>query len=81
MPAVLEVAIRNWASGGRVTLGNLLMLRVPDAAVAAAVLQSERFKPFIVRHVPPEWFVVEGTRRKELEKLLAGIGYTWTADV
>lgn len=81
VPAMLEVAIRNWSGGGQVMLDNLLMLRVPDAAVAAAVLQSERFKPFIVRHIPPEWFVVDGKRRKELEKLLAGVGYTWTADV
>ena len=81
VPAVLEVAIRNWASGGQVLLGNLLMLLVPDAVVASAILQSERFKPFIIRHIPPEWFVVDGKRRKELEKLLTGIGYTWSADV
>ena len=81
VPPVLEVAIRNWDGGGQVGLGIYLMLRVPDAIVASALLQSERFKPLFLHHIPPEWFVVDGRRRKELEKLLAGIGFTWTTDI
>jgi len=75
LPALLEVAIQNWSGGGQVELATQLMLRVPDAIVASALLQSERFKPFLIRHIPPEWFVVDSKRSKELEKLLTGIGY------
>ncbi len=80
VPLILEVAIRNWSVGGQVVLGNLLMLRVPDSAIASAILGSERFKPFIIRHIPLQWFVVDGKHRKELERLLTSIGYTWTAE-
>ena len=81
LPLILEVAIRNWSEGGQVVLGNLLMLRVPDAVVASAILLSERFKPFIIRHIPLQWFVVDSKHRKELERLLTSIGYTWTTNI
>ena len=77
LPPLLAVAIRNWQIGSSVVLDNLLMMQVPDPAAATALAGSAKFKPFFLSYIPPNWFVVDGKRRKELLPFLTSIGYTW----
>lgn len=76
LPPILETAIRNWSSPGKVALGNLVMLQIPQAQACAAILASEKFRPYLLGHVPPNWFVVQPDMREELEKLLNDLGFS-----
>lgn len=76
LPPVLETAIRNWSSPACVFLGNLLMLRIAQPQACAAVLASQRLRPVLLEHVPPNWFIIREERRTELEQLLTEIGYS-----
>ena len=77
VPSLLLLAISNWHDGKSVALEQLLILQVPDKEAAKALQTSERFRPFVVRHISPDWFVLDGTRKKEIEKFLTAIGYDW----
>lgn len=76
LPPLLETAIRNWSSPARVFLGQLLMLQVTQPQACAMIRDSRRFRPFLVGHVPPDWFLVNPDKRKELEQLLKELGFS-----
>jgi hypothetical protein len=75
LPPIVETAVRNWSSPGSVFVGDLLMLQVPQAQACAMILSSPRFQPFLLGHVPPNWFILRPEKRAELEGLLADLGF------
>jgi hypothetical protein len=75
LPPLVETFVRNWSGGGKVFLGPLLMLQVPAQAVEA-VRTSRCFQPFLLGHIPPDWFVIRDDQRQELEGLLAELGFS-----
>ncbi len=38
---------------------------------------SERFRPFVAGHLPPDWFVIRPEKQGELEQLLKELGFSW----
>lgn len=76
LPAMLETAIRNWSSPGKVFLDNLILLQVHQPQACAMILASQEFQPLLLGHVPPNWFIVRPERREELERLLAELGFS-----
>lgn len=78
IPSLLETMIRNWAGGARLFLGPLLMLQITQRQACAAVLKSSRVQPFLIGHIPPDWFLVHPNKKKELERLLTELGFTIT---
>lgn len=82
VPPMVEVAVRNWAvRGRRVDIGEALFLRVTDAQAWAALAGSERFRPFVAERIPPEWFILRGERRQEIDQFLAELGFLVRSDV
>jgi hypothetical protein len=75
LPPIMETAIRNWFSAGRINLGNLLLLQVPQAQACQAILASERFRAHFLSHVPPHWFIVRANQKAELSDLLREFGF------
>jgi hypothetical protein len=75
LPPVVETAIRNWSGASRVFLGSLLMLQVPEPQACAMILSSRRFRPLLLGHVPPNWFIVQPEKQAELERLLTELGF------
>ncbi len=75
LPAIVETALRNWSSPAGVFLGNLLLLQVPQKQACAAILGSERFRPLLQGHIPPDWFLVHPGQQAELTRLLSELGF------
>jgi hypothetical protein len=76
IPPLVETMIRNWASyATRVFLGPLWIFQVQTSQASAAVLTSRQFRPFLVAHIPPDWFIVHAPKLDELERLLAETGF------
>ena len=75
MPAIVETMIRNWHKPASVFLDKVLILQVHQDQVAAMLQNSNRFKPFLIGHIPPNWFIVHSDKKKDLEKELVQIGF------
>ncbi len=75
LPAVMETAIRNWSSPGKASLGEQIVLQVPHPQACAMILASEQFRPLLLGHVPPNWFLVRPEKREDLERLLKDLGF------
>ena len=76
LPAVVEAAIRNWCGPTNVFLGDLAMLQVRQPQACATIRSSRRFRPLLLGHVPPDWFIVRPEKRAELEQLLTELGFS-----
>lgn len=76
LPPIMETSVRNWSSSASVFLGNVVLLQVKQPQACAMMLSSQRFRPVMLGHVPPNWFIVRPEQRKELELLLAELGFT-----
>ena len=77
LPPLIETAIRNWTGRvGKVFTGELLMLQVADLQAREALLASRRFRPFLAGHIPPDWFVLQAQKHRELKLLLAELGFS-----
>jgi hypothetical protein len=59
-----------------VFFGNLLMLQVPQPQASMMIRTSRRFRPLLIGHVPPDWFLVRADKQGEVEQLLAELGFT-----
>jgi hypothetical protein len=76
LPTIIETAIRNWASSPSVFFGHLLMLQVTQPQACAMILTNRRFRPLLLGHLPPDWFVVRADKQPEMEALLAELGFS-----
>ena len=76
VPSLLEVAVRNWTSRQDVKLGQVQLLRIMQPQAKEALLQSATFRPFLVGHIPPEWFLIRDEHLSEVRGLLERLGFT-----
>jgi len=76
VPALLEVAVRNWTGRQGVRLGQVQLLRIMQPQAKEALLHSPTFRPFLAGHIPPEWFLIRGDHLNEVRGLLERLGFT-----
>ena len=76
VPALLEVAVRNWAGRQGVKLSQALLLRIVQPQAKEALLHSATFRPFLAGHIPPEWFLIREDHLSEVRELLERLGFT-----
>ena len=76
IPALLEVAVRNWTRRQGVRLGQAQLLRIMQPQAKEALLHSETFRPFLAGHIPPEWFLIRDDHLSEVRGLLERLGFT-----
>ncbi len=76
VPALLEVAVRNWTGRQDAKLGQVQLLRIMQPQAKEALLQSATFRPFLVGHIPPEWFLIRDGHLSEVRGLLERLGFT-----
>jgi len=76
LPAVLEMAIRNWSGRASAFTGNVQLLQVTRPQARDAILQSTVFKPLLDGHIPPDWFIVRHDKAAELKRLLTQLGFS-----
>ena len=75
IPALLEMAIRNWTGRQVVGLGPVQLLRVGQAQSRDALLSSATFQPFLAGYIPPEWLAIHEDRLSEARALLERLGF------
>jgi len=75
VPSLLEVAVRNWTSRQGVQLRQVQMLRILQPQAQQALLHSPTFRPFLVGHIPPEWFLIHDDHLSEVRRLLETLGF------
>jgi hypothetical protein len=78
VPSLLEVAVRNWTSRQGVQLRQVQMLRILQPQAQQALLHSPTFRPFLVGHIPPEWFLIHNDHLSEVRRLLEKLGFMIT---
>jgi hypothetical protein len=76
VPALLEVAVRNWTGRQGVKLSQVQLLRIPQPQAKEALIQSAAFRPFLAGHIPPEWFLIHDDHLSEARALLERLGFT-----
>lgn len=76
VPALLEVAVRNWTGQQSVKLSQVQLLRIMQPQAKEALLRSETFRPFWRGHIPPDWFLVRDEHLSEVRGLLERLGFT-----
>ena len=76
LPAVLEMAIRNWTGRVSAFSGNVQLLQITRPQARDAILQSTVFKPLLDGHIPPDWFIVRDDKAAELKRLLKQLGFS-----
>ena len=76
VPALVELMVRNWAGGGRVFFGPLLMLQVPDQQAYVTIAGHPRFQSLLLERLPPNWLIVRSEMRAEFESLLKELGFS-----
>ena len=77
-PPLLETMIRNCTDGGGVFLGELLLLQAPHEQACAVLRKHQRFQPYFLAHLSPNWFIVRPEKRGELDRLLHEMGFATT---
>jgi hypothetical protein len=75
VPALLEVAVRNWTGRQGVRLSPAQMLRIVQPQAKEALLHSPTFRPLLAGHIPPEWFVIREDHLSEVRALLEMLGF------
>jgi len=53
VPALLEVAVRNWTGRQSIKLSQVQLLRIMQPQAKEALLHSATFRPFLGGHIPP----------------------------
>jgi hypothetical protein len=76
VPALLEVAVRNWTGRQGVELSQVQLLRIIQPQAKEALLHSAAFRPLLAGHIPPEWFVIRDDHLSEVRGLLERLGFT-----
>jgi hypothetical protein len=76
LPAVLEMAIRNWTGRASAFTGNVQLLQITRPQARDAILHSTVFKPLLDGHIPPDWFIVRHDKAAELKRLLTQLGFS-----
>jgi hypothetical protein len=76
VPALLEVAVRNWTGRQSVKLSQVQLLRTMQPQAKEALLHSATFRPFLGGHIPPDWFLVRDEHLSEVRGLLERLGFT-----
>jgi hypothetical protein len=76
VPALLEVAVRNWTGRQGIKLSQVQLLRIMQPQAKEALLQSATFRPFLAGHIPPEWFLIRDDHLSEVRGLLERLGFT-----
>ncbi|MGA2987140.1 MAG: hypothetical protein ABSG32_25370 [Terriglobia bacterium] len=76
VPALLEVAVRNWTGRQSVRLSQVQLLRIMQPQAKEALLHSATFRPFLAGHIPPEWFLIRDDHLSEVRCLLERLGFT-----
>lgn len=76
LPAVLEMAIRNWSGRASAFTGGVQLLQITRPQARDAILQSTVFKPLLDGHIPPDWFIVRQDKVVELKRLLTQLGFS-----
>jgi hypothetical protein len=76
VPALLEVAVRNWTGRQGVKLSKAQLLRIVQPQAKEALLHSATFRPFLAGHIPPEWFLIRDDHLSEVRELLERLGFT-----
>jgi hypothetical protein len=76
VPALLEVAVRNWTGRQGVKLSKAQLLRIVQPQAKEALLHSAIFRPFLAGHIPPEWFLIRDDHLSEVRELLERLGFT-----
>jgi hypothetical protein len=76
VPALLEVAVRNWTGQQGVKLSQVQLLRIMQPQAKEALLHSTTFRPFLAGHIPPEWFLIRDDHLSEVRRLLERLGFT-----
>ena len=76
VPALLEVAVRNWTGRQGVELSQVQLLRIIQPQAKEALLHSAAFRPFLAGHIPPEWFLIRDDHLSEARGLLERLGFT-----
>ena len=76
VPALLEVAVRNWTGRQGVKLSQAQLLRIVQPQAKEALLHSSTFRPFLAGHIPPEWFLIREDHLNEVRELLERLGFT-----
>jgi hypothetical protein len=74
-PALLTTAIRNWTGRTPAFSGKVHLLQVTRAEARDAVLHSAAFRPMLVGHIPPDWFIIHNDKVAEMERLLKRLGF------
>ena len=77
LPAVLEMAIRNWTGRVSAFTGTVQLLQITRPQARDAILQSAVFKPLLNGHIPPDWFIVRNDKAAELKRLLTQLGFVF----
>jgi hypothetical protein len=76
VPALLEVAVRNWTGRQGIELSQVQLLRIIQAEAKEALLHSAAFRPLLAGHIPPEWFLIRDDHLSEVRGLLERLGFT-----
>jgi Helicase conserved C-terminal domain len=76
IPALLEVAVRNWTGRQGVRLSQAQLLRIVQPRAKEALLHSPTFRPLLAGHIPPEWFLIREEHLSRVRTLLEGLGFT-----
>ncbi len=75
VPALLEVAVRNWTGRQGVKLSQAPLLRIVQPQAKEALLHSATFRPLLAGHIPPEWFLIREDHLSEVRDLLEKLGF------
>src|SRR5260370_36663653 len=75
VPALLEVAVRNWTGRQGVKLSQAQLLRIVQPQAKEALLHSSTFRPFLAGPIPPEWFLIRDDHLSEVRELLERLGF------
>jgi hypothetical protein len=76
VPALLEVAVRNWTGRQGVKLSQVQLLRIMLPQAKEALLHSATFRPLPTGHIPPEWFLIRDDHLAEVRGLQERLGFT-----
>jgi len=80
VPPILASAIRNWAGGGgKVFLGDLVVLQVDTQQTSDALERSDRLRPFLRGRLAAGCFVVSAEKREEVVRVLSELGFSLDA--
>jgi hypothetical protein len=82
LPPLIEKALYAWV--GKVmpaTLADAVLLHIPDPEQFAAVMESRRFRPFLLQRPGPGWVLVRKETRPELSALLDELGFSVGRDL